>query len=59
MQHELHNEWEAIIMTVKIKVYSDYVCPFCLLAKKPLEEAIEGRDVEIEWMPYGAPSIPK
>jgi predicted DsbA family dithiol-disulfide isomerase len=39
-------------MTVKIKIYSDYVCPFCLLAKKPLEEAIEGKDVEIEWMPY-------
>ncbi len=30
-------------MTVKIKIYSDYVCPFCLLAKKPLEEAIEGK----------------
>lgn len=39
-------------MTVKIKIYSDYVCPFCLLAKKPLEEAIKGRDVDIEWMPY-------
>lgn len=39
-------------MTVKIKVYSDYVCPFCLLAKKPLDEAIEGKDVEVEWMPY-------
>jgi predicted DsbA family dithiol-disulfide isomerase len=39
-------------MTVKIKVYSDYVCPFCFLAEKPLEEAIEGKDVEVEWMPY-------
>ncbi|WP_172372831.1 DsbA family oxidoreductase [Sporosarcina jiandibaonis] len=39
-------------MTVKIKIYSDYVCPFCLLAKKPLDEAIEGKDVEVEWMPY-------
>jgi predicted DsbA family dithiol-disulfide isomerase len=39
-------------MTVKIKVYSDYVCPFCFLAEKPLEEAIKGKDVEIEWMPY-------
>jgi predicted DsbA family dithiol-disulfide isomerase len=39
-------------LTVKIKIYSDYVCPFCLLAKKPLEEAIEGKDVEVEWMPY-------
>ncbi|WP_247237356.1 DsbA family protein [Telluribacter sp. SYSU D00476] len=39
-------------MAVKIKVYSDYVCPYCLLAKKPLDEAIQGKDVEVEWMPY-------
>lgn len=39
-------------MTVKIKVYSDYLCPFCFLAEKPLEEAIKGKDIEVEWMPY-------
>lgn len=39
-------------MTLKIKIYSDYVCPFCLLAKKPLEQAILGKDVELEWMPF-------
>lgn len=39
-------------MSLKIKVYSDYVCPFCILAKKPFEEAIEGKDVEVEWMPF-------
>lgn len=39
-------------MAIKIKVYSDYVCPFCFLAEKPLEEAIKGKDVEVEWMPY-------
>ncbi|PLR79395.1 2-hydroxychromene-2-carboxylate isomerase [Bacillus sp. V3-13] len=39
-------------MALKIKVYSDYVCPFCFLAEKPLDEAIEGKDVEVEWMPY-------
>lgn len=39
-------------MTLKIEIYSDYVCPFCLLAKKPLEEAIKGKDVELEWMPF-------
>ncbi|WP_214482463.1 DsbA family oxidoreductase [Bacillus sp. SM2101] len=39
-------------MTVKMKVYSDFVCPFCFLAKKPLLEATSGKDVEIEWMPY-------
>lgn len=39
-------------MTVKIKVYSDYVCPFCFLAEEPLLQAMQGKDVEIEWMPF-------
>lgn len=39
-------------MALKIQVFSDYVCPYCLLAKKPLDEAIKGKDVEIEWMPF-------
>ncbi|WP_199614374.1 DsbA family oxidoreductase [Paenibacillus alkalitolerans] len=39
-------------MTLKIKVYSDYVCPFCYLGKAPLEQAIRGKDVEVEWMPF-------
>ncbi|WP_226666566.1 DsbA family protein [Metabacillus litoralis] len=46
-------------MSLKIKVYSDYVCPFCLLAKKPLEEATKGKDVEIEWMPFELRPYPK
>ncbi|MFG3347091.1 DsbA family protein [Streptomyces sp. NPDC048018] len=37
---------------VKIRIWSDYVCPFCMLAEGPLEEAAEGLDVEIEWMPF-------
>ena len=39
-------------MTVKIEVYSDYVCPYCLLAKEPLREATQGQDVTVEWMPF-------
>ncbi|GLB61437.1 DsbA family oxidoreductase [Cytobacillus sp. NCCP-133] len=39
-------------MTLNIKVYSDYVCPFCFLGEQPLEKAIKGKDVEVEWMPY-------
>jgi predicted DsbA family dithiol-disulfide isomerase len=35
-----------------IKVYSDYVCPFCFLAEFPLKEVIRGKDVEVEWMPF-------
>jgi predicted DsbA family dithiol-disulfide isomerase len=39
---------------LKIKVYSDYVCPFCYLAEFPLKEAIQGKEaeVEVEWMPF-------
>lgn len=39
-------------MSVKIKVYSDYMCPFCFLGEQPLLEAIQGKDVEVEWMPF-------
>ncbi|AJY75377.1 DsbA family oxidoreductase [Paenibacillus beijingensis] len=39
-------------MSLKISVYSDYVCPFCYLAKAPFEEAIRGKDVEVEWKPF-------
>jgi predicted DsbA family dithiol-disulfide isomerase len=39
-------------MSLKIKVYSDYVCPFCFLAKFPFEEAIKDKDVEVEWLPF-------
>lgn len=39
-------------MTLKIRAYSDYVCPFCFLAEGPLEAAAKGKDVEIEWMPF-------
>ncbi|MBW3636295.1 MAG: DsbA family protein, partial [Armatimonadetes bacterium] len=40
-------------MPLKLEIYSDYVCPFCLLAKAPLEEALRGLEgVEVEWMPF-------
>ncbi|MBJ7895062.1 DsbA family oxidoreductase [Bacillus atrophaeus] len=39
-------------MTVHIKVYSDYVCPFCYVGKASFEEAIKGKDVEVEWLPF-------
>ena len=39
-------------MSVTIRVYSDYVCPFCYLAEFPLREAVRGKDVEVEWMPF-------
>lgn len=39
-------------MTVKIKAYSDFVCPFCFLGKGPLDEIVKEKDVEVEWMPF-------
>jgi len=40
-------------LTVKISVYSDYVCPFCFLAKQPLYEVLQERDnIDIEWIPF-------
>ncbi|TDF93823.1 DsbA family oxidoreductase [Paenibacillus piri] len=39
-------------MTLKIKAYSDFVCAWCFVGKISLEEAVQGKDAEIEWMPY-------
>lgn len=39
-------------MTVKIKVYSDFVCAFCFLGTGPLDEIVKEKDVEVEWMPF-------
>jgi predicted DsbA family dithiol-disulfide isomerase len=39
-------------MTVKIKVFSDYVCPYCFLAEFPLAAPMQDKDVEVEWLPF-------
>ncbi|MCV2219516.1 DsbA family oxidoreductase [Thauera sp. Sel9] len=35
-----------------ITLYSDYVCPYCLLAEKVLSDAIGNRDIDITWRPF-------
>lgn len=35
-----------------IAVYSDYVCPFCLLAERVLSDAIGDRDISISWRAF-------
>lgn len=35
-----------------IVVYTDYVCPYCLLAETVIRRVIDGHDVPIEWRPY-------
>jgi predicted DsbA family dithiol-disulfide isomerase len=39
-------------VTSEITVYTDYVCPYCLLAEKVITKATEGLDVKIRWRPY-------
>lgn len=39
-------------MTINIKVYADFICPFCYLGEETLEQAINGKDVNIQWMPF-------
>lgn len=41
-------------MTVEVKVWSDFVCPFCMIAERPLLDAAResGLEVNIEWMPF-------
>lgn len=36
----------------RIIIYSDYVCPFCLLAESVLSEAIGDRNIAIEWRAF-------
>lgn len=39
-------------MNLKIKVYFDYVCPYCIIAKKILDEMINGKNIEVIWEPF-------
>jgi predicted DsbA family dithiol-disulfide isomerase len=39
-------------MSLKIHVYSDYVCPYCFLAEEVLEDLARGKEVAVEWMPF-------
>lgn len=40
------------MLTQEIIIYSDYVCPFCLLAEEVLAEATKGLDINIQWRPF-------
>lgn len=39
-------------MTMQITIYTDYVCPYCLLAEHVIDDVIKGQGVEIQWRPY-------
>lgn len=39
-------------MSLKIRFVTDYVCPYCMVAKVPFMQAIQGKDVAVEWIPF-------
>jgi predicted DsbA family dithiol-disulfide isomerase len=53
-QIQLTKQGKERNMSIEIKVWSDFVCPFCMIAEKPLLEAVResGLPVNIEWMPF-------
>jgi predicted DsbA family dithiol-disulfide isomerase len=45
-----------------VRVWSDFVCPYCMLADEVLQDAAQGLDIEIVWepfelRPYPAPTL--
>ncbi len=39
-------------MTIKIDVFSDYVCPYCVLFESALAKATQDLDVDVHWRPF-------
>lgn len=48
-----------IFLSLKIKLYYDYVCPFSFLAGRAIDHAMKDKEIELDWMPYevGAESL--
>ncbi|MEC9376028.1 MAG: DsbA family protein [Pseudomonadota bacterium] len=49
-------------MAINLKIYSDYVCPYCLLFKLVLEEATKDLNIKVDWKavelrPYPNPTL--
>lgn len=36
----------------KIRVWIDFVCPYCLLGEQLIQAATDGLDVDVVWMPF-------
>lgn len=41
-----------------VTVYTDYVCPFCLLAEQMLSNVIDERDIRIHWRAFELRPLP-
>lgn len=57
MNDTLRNTGNSI-KPLKIQVWIDFVCPFCLLGETVIRKAIDGLNVEIEWMPFELRAYP-
>ena len=51
---------KATLYMLQIKVYSDYVCPYCFFGEVVLERALQGIEdkVQVEWMPFELRAYP-
>jgi predicted DsbA family dithiol-disulfide isomerase len=41
-------------MAIRVQIWSDFVCPFCMIAEQPLQRALAavGLPVDVQWMPF-------
>lgn len=39
-------------MTKTVTIYTDYVCPYCLIAEQVISEVTKDQDVSIRWRPF-------
>lgn len=39
-------------MPKSITIYTDYVCPYCLLAETVIRDVTKGENIEINWRPF-------
>ncbi len=44
-------------MEVNIKVYLDYICPFCFLTRFTFGEAVKDKNVKVQYIPFEIPEL--
>lgn len=46
------NQLPIVSKRQKIRIWIDFVCPYCLLGETVIARALEGIDIDVEWMPF-------
>lgn len=44
-------------MKLDIKVYLDYICPFCFLTTFPFNDAVKNKDISVQYIPFEIPEL--